>query len=269
MIFRQSLPPGHQGLSDFTVPNTPVTVAGEPFEHLLYQFRLAFSGWRAVTATLGGESYSALASGLQSALGKLGGSPSEHRTDSLSAAYVNLTEQRYLTENYQALCAHYAMCPTTNNLGVSHENGAIEASHGSLKQRFEPAIKLRGSADFPSRDAYRCFLQRIVDKLNQRCRERLTQGQGALWTLPGTGFIEHLELSVRVTRSSTISMERVLYTVPSQLVAERLRVYLYHDRLECYVGQTRARSMLRVYPERPQSRARRICYGHIIHSLAA
>jgi transposase InsO family protein len=40
-MFRQSVPAGHQGLSDFTHPNTAITVAGEPFKHLLYQFCLA------------------------------------------------------------------------------------------------------------------------------------------------------------------------------------------------------------------------------------
>ncbi len=46
VIFRQSIPVGLQGLSDFTRPDTKVTIKGEPFEHLIYQFRLAYSGWR-------------------------------------------------------------------------------------------------------------------------------------------------------------------------------------------------------------------------------
>ncbi|MFT5450173.1 MAG: hypothetical protein ACI9DC_005376, partial [Gammaproteobacteria bacterium] len=85
---------------------------------MLYQFRLAYSGWRSVTVILGGESDSALADGVQCALHKLGGAPLEHRTDSLSAAYVNASQKRTLTDSYQALCQHYAMRPTTNNLGV-------------------------------------------------------------------------------------------------------------------------------------------------------
>ena len=39
---------------------------------------------------LGGESFAALAGGLQNALWTLGGAPREHRTDSLSAAFRNL-----------------------------------------------------------------------------------------------------------------------------------------------------------------------------------
>src|SRR5690554_4815759 len=45
VIFRQSVPPGYQGLSDFTHPDSPITLQGQRFEHLLYQFRFAYSGW--------------------------------------------------------------------------------------------------------------------------------------------------------------------------------------------------------------------------------
>ena len=183
--------------------------------------------------------------------------------------YVNASEKRELTDSYKGLCQHYKMCPTTNNLGVSHENGAIETAHGSLKHRIDQALKLRGSSDFTSAAAYRTFLLRIVEKLNKRSRVRLTEEQSVLQPLPFDRFIDYRELSVRVTTSSTIQVKRTLYTVPSQLIGERLRVHLYHDRLQCYLGQSCVLDIPRVYPDTPQGRARRIDYGHIIHSLAA
>jgi hypothetical protein len=64
-------------------------------------------------------------------------------------------------------------------------------------------------------------------------------------------------------------VKRVLYTVPSRLIGENVRVHLYHDRLECFVGQTRVSTLPRVYPATPTGRARRIDYRHIIHALAA
>ncbi len=269
VIFRQSVPAGHQGLSDFTHPNTAITIAGDPFTHLLYQFRLAFSGWRYVHIIRGGESYSALADGLPSALPTLGGVPQEHRTDPLSAAYVNNAEKQYLTDNYQALCQYYGLRPTTNNLGISHENGAIEAPHGSLKRRIDQAIKLRGSNDFSTLSAYRIFLERIVSRLNKRGKGRLAEEQKALKPLPRHRFIDYTELTVKVTSSSTIAVKRGRYTVPSRLIGENLRVHLYHDRLECFVSQTRVVVLPRLYPASPEGRARRIDYRHIIHSLSA
>ncbi|SER87106.1 Integrase core domain-containing protein, partial [Nitrosomonas sp. Nm51] len=217
----------------------------------------------------GGESYSALADGLQTALHKLGGAPAEHRTDSLSAAYVNTAEKRELMQSYEALCQHYSMRPTVNNLGVSHENGAVETAHGSLKHRIDQAIKVRGSADFPTIEAYRCFLDKVVDKLNKRCKGRLVEEQAHLKPLPHYRFMDFSELTVKVTTSSTISVKRCLYSVPSRLIGEKLRIHLYHDRLECFVGQTRVITLPRVYPKTPEGRARRIDYRHVIHALAA
>jgi hypothetical protein len=98
VIFRQVQEPGRQGLSDFTeLKGMVVTIAGEALDHRLYHFRLAYSGWSHVRVVLGGESYSALAEGLQEALWRLGGAPLEHRTDSLSAAYKNLAPRRATT----------------------------------------------------------------------------------------------------------------------------------------------------------------------------
>ena len=74
VIFLQDHPPGRQGLSDFTeATSLGVSIAGQPLEHRLYHFRLVFSGWQHVRVVLGGESFTALAEGLQDALWTLGG----------------------------------------------------------------------------------------------------------------------------------------------------------------------------------------------------
>ena len=140
LVFRQTHPPSQLGLSDFTDgSDLRVRIAGELLEHLLYHFRLAYSGFAHAHVVLGGESFTALAEGLQHALWTLGGSPQEHRSDSLSAAYRNLdVDQREdATQRYAALCAHYDMAPTRNNRGESHENGSIEGPHGHLKRALD------------------------------------------------------------------------------------------------------------------------------------
>jgi len=91
IMFRQTHPPGEQGLSDFTdLADLGVIVAGSVLDHILYHFRLAHSGSEHGHVILGGVSYSALAVGLQNALFTLGGVPLQHRTNSLSAAFRNL-----------------------------------------------------------------------------------------------------------------------------------------------------------------------------------
>src|SRR5579864_3959528 len=136
VIFRQEHEPGRLGLSDFTDTSAlGVTVAGVVLGHRLYHFRLAFSGFEHASVVLGGESFVALAEGLQNALWALGGVPREHRSDSLSAAFRNLaTDTREdLTQRYAALMGHYGMAPTRNNAGIAHENGSIESAHGHFK----------------------------------------------------------------------------------------------------------------------------------------
>ncbi len=76
VIFRQTHEPGRIGLLNFTDKgdlDVAVTIAGQPLKHLLYHFRLAWSGFEHAHVILGGESYVALAEGLQNALWALGG----------------------------------------------------------------------------------------------------------------------------------------------------------------------------------------------------
>jgi hypothetical protein len=269
VIFRQNVPIGHQGLSDFTHPDTDITLAGKPFPHLIYQFRLAYSGWRYAHIIKGGESYSALAEGLQNALIKLGGSPVEHRTDSLSAAYNNHYQAQQLTKNYQALCQHYGITATRNTKGVSHENGAIETAHRSLKHRIRQAVALRGHNDFASITDYQQLLDNCTKRLNAYTRTKLTEEKIQLQPLPKTRFMDYMVMTVKVTTASTIEIKRITYSVPSRLIGETIAIHLYHDKLCGFMAQTSVFDLPRCYPEHAGMRARRIDYRHVINALAA
>jgi transposase InsO family protein len=267
VIFRQQAVVAQQGFSDFTHPDSAITIGGAPFKHLLYQFRLAYSGWRSVTLVQGGESYEARACGLQRALQQAGGSPIEHRTDSLSAARNN--KQNVWTDAYSEFCEHYQMQPTRNNLGVSHENGVVECANGSFKRRLSQQLKLRGHHEFDSVEAYQAFIDKVVEKLNRRSHTRFTEERQALQALPEFQAADYQTLNLKVTRSSTIEVRRVVYTVPSRLIGERVQVRLYHDKLVLHVGQHEALTLPRVYPKLGESRARSVNYKHVIRSLAA
>lgn len=75
-------------------------------------------------------------------------------------------------------------------------------------------------------------------------------------------------LTVRVSRSSTINVKHIVYSVPSRLVGQLLRVRLWDDRLSRYVGSSEVMSCPRVRPEKGKTRARRIDFRHVIDSLA-
>jgi transposase InsO family protein len=271
VMFRQRHEPGHWGISDFTrLKRVSITLGGKPFPHLLYHFRLAYSGWCDVKVIRGGESYPALAEGLQQALIRLGGVPEEHRTDSLSAAFKNLTEdeKKDITKRYKALCEHYGMVASRNNPGRGHENGSIESPHGHLKRRIRQALLIRGSNDFATIADYQTFLDTITATIRRRNRTRIEAELPTLRPLPATPAVDYTEVPVRVSSSATIHVRRGTYTVPSRLIGERLTVHLFDDRLELYHGTTAVLTLRRVYPASGVRRARCIDYRHLIGWLA-
>jgi transposase InsO family protein len=155
---------------------------------------------------LGGESYTALACGLQTALWSRGGAPAEHRVPTASRRRsATSTRMPPQTRRYEALCAHYGMQPTRNNRGVAHENGAIESQHGHLKRVVAQALLLRGNTDFDSLDAYRDWIADLIGRRNARREKLVALERAELSRLPPRRTTDHDEARVRVTSSSGFS----------------------------------------------------------------
>jgi len=270
VVFRQVHEPGRTGLSDFTdMGDVGITVARAPLDHRLYHFRLAYSGFEHAHVVLGGESFVALAEGMQNALWSLGGAPREHRTDSLSAAFRNLDleAQKDLTARYEDLCAHYRMTPTRNNRGIAHENGSIEGPHGHLKRVIEDALLMRGTSDFDDLAAYRRFIDEIVGRRNARTAKRIDIERAALQELPDRRTADYEQVTVRVTSSGGFTLRKVFYTVPSRLIGHRLRVRLYDDRLDLFIGGTPLMTLPRGRAHASGKHDQVVDYRHVIHSL--
>lgn len=270
VIFRQTHEPGRLGLSDFTeMGELGVLVAGQPLDHRLYHFRLIWSGFEHAHVILGGESFVALAEGLQNALWALGGAPGEHRSDSLSAAFRNLEAgaRADLTTRYDALCEHYGMTPTRNNRGIAHENGGIESAHGHLKAAIRDALLLRGSRDFDDLAAYRRFIDEIVATKNRRNGARIDAERAALQPLPDRRTSDYEETIVTITSTSSFTLRKVFYTVPSRLIGHRLRVRLYDDRLDLFIGGTHLMTLQRGRSLPNGAHGHVVDYRHVIHSL--
>ena len=270
VIFRQKHEPGKMGLSDFTDMNKlGVTIAGDPLSHRLYHFRLSYSGFQHAHVVLGGESYVALAEGLQNALWTLGGAPHNHRTDSLSAAFKNLDNAARddLTDRFAALCQHYGMTATRNNKGIAHENGSIESPNGHLKRAIEDALIMRGSRDFDDLAAYRRFIDELVGRRNARNSKRIDMERASLKPLPPRRTTDFEEVTLRVTSSGGFSLRKVFYTVPSRLIGHRLRGRLYDDRLELFLGGSEVMTVPRGRARPDGSHGHVVNYHHVIHSL--
>ena len=271
VMFMLGHEPGVMGLSDFTtLKRVSVTINGNPFEHLIYHYRLAYSGWQTAQIIQGGESFIGLSEGLQNALAASGGAPKEHRTDSLSAAYRNLSNARKsdLTRLYDDLCEHYRMVPTRNNKGKANENGSIESPHGHLKNRIRQAIYLRGSSDFASIAEYQAVIAKATAGLNRQCVAKFEAEKAMLQPLPKRRVADYEILSAKVSCHSTIDVRCILYSVPSRLIGQQLEIHFYHDRLVGYFARQPVFELPRVRVSgKGRRRGRCIDYRHLISGL--
>lgn len=164
VIFPQTHLPDVDAQSDFThMSALNITLGGVPFPHLVFHLVLSYSNVEAIQLCFS-ESFESLVEGIETCLWRLGGVPQRHRTDHLSAAIhpLDAAGRGLAKERYRALMRHYGMEPTTNTLGVAHENGDVEQVHRRCKEALDQALRVRGSRDFVDRTTYTQFLQTPV-----------------------------------------------------------------------------------------------------------
>ena len=265
VYFEQAHPPGREAQIDFTHgAELGVTIAGEPFDHLLFEFILSFSGWRCVGLAFG-ETFEALVDGLQGALWSLGGVVEVVRSDNLSAATHELKRSggRVLTERFAAVLAHYGLRSTRISPGRSHENGVVEQGHYRLKSAIAQALVIRGSRDFATVEAYEVFVREVVERLNRAKLARFAEERAHLKPLPAFPVPAYTKYSVSVRRWSTIRIGNKTYSVPSRLRGHEVEVRQYANQIEVfYQGQ-----LVERMPRLRGGREHRIDYRHVIWSL--
>lgn len=265
VIFEQIHRPGERSQTDFThMDDLDITLASQPFPHLLYHFVLTYSNVEAVSLCFS-ESFEALADGLEKALWQIGGVPAQHRTDHLSAAIRRLdqTGREDFTERYQSLMKYYGLKPTWNNAGVAHENGDVEQSHYRFKEALDQTLRIRGNRDFQDRKSYEQFLEELVRKRNQTRQGRFATEQAALQPLPMVPLEPVKEVRVTVSRFSTIMVLGNTYSVPSRLIETTLTVRIKAECLKVYVGDRLTETLPRLLGRQQQA----INYRHVIWSL--
>jgi len=261
--FPQEHHPGELAQSDYThMGEMGITIAGKPFEHLLYHFVLTYSNWETGSICYS-ESFESLSEGLQGALWELGGVPHAHQTDRLTAAVQQSLHPDEFTQRYRALLGHYGMEGRRTQAASPHENGDIEQRHHRFKRALKQALLLRGSADFTSLERYELFLKELFTGLNSGRRERFLEERPHLQSLPERRLESCKRLSVRVGPSSTIRANHNVYSVESRLIGEIIEVHLHADHLDLYYGQHCVDTLPRLRGEKRYL----INYRHMIDQL--
>ena len=126
---------------------------------------------------------------------------------------------------------------------------------------------MRGSKNFDSLEEYRQFVQRVATNQNAKRYKAIQEEKTHLKKLPNHRTRDFDLETVRVNSSSIILVRQARYAVPSNLVGSLLKVHVYDDRLECFLGSTSVVSLKRLRWNRGP-RPRYINYRFIIPSLA-
>jgi len=262
VMFPQVHIPGKQSQSDWThCTELGVKVDGQPFSHMLFHFMLQYSRWE--TAYIShSESFASLTMGYQRAAAELGMVPEEHRTDNLTAAVSNHGNAHVFNERWAAFLGHYEVEPSKNNPGVSHENGSVEKSHDLLKNALKQALMLRGSKEFSTVEEYEKFIRHILDQRNAARKQRLAEEMKVMKPLPSSDWNDPKEVWPTVTSFSTISVDKVVYSVPSRLIGRSLKALAYPEVVRVFFGDTMVQEMPRLSPG-----SRKINYRHVVAHL--
>src|SRR5512143_2311143 len=236
VFFAQTHEPGRLAASDFThMAELNVTIAGAPFDHLVYHFVLTYSNWEAGTVCFS-ESFEGLCEGLQNALWELGGVPRRHRTDRMTAAVTTATEPETFTRRYQALLTHYGLEAQAIQPRQANQNGDVEQSHHRFKQAVDQALMLRGSREFVGRGEYQTFLRKVMAGRNVNRKERFAEERAVLSALPARRLEMARRIKARVDSGSTVHVGGNVYSLPRRLIGEWVEVPIMAEALEVWHG---------------------------------
>ena len=255
--------PGREAAIDFThATDLGVTIAGDPFPHLLFEFVLSYSHWTWVAIAFG-ETFEALVAGVQGALWALGGVPAVLRSDNLSAATHELkaSSGRDLTPRFRAVLEHYGMRSSRITPGRAHENGVAEQAHRRLKSLIAQALLVRGHAAFDDVAAYDAFVQEVVAYWRNRpAAARLAEERPALRALPSAAIPSYTSYYPVVRRWSTIRVAHRTYSVPAQLMGHTVEARVHPNVVEVRYRDQVVQTMPRLRKEDEH----RIDYRHVI-----
>jgi len=266
VFFPQQHRPGEAMQTDFTwATELGVTIAGEPYEHMLCHAVLPYSNWEWATICFS-ESFVAMSEGVQAAVFRLGRTPEWHQTDNSSSATHRVSDgngKRTFNDDYASLMRHLDMKPRTTGIGEKEQNGDVEALNGALKRRLKQHLLLRSSRDFDSVEDYRSWLEGVLQLANGLRSGKMKEELAAMSMLRVDRLPSYKAVDVGVSKWSTIRVKRNTYSVPSRLIGERLKVRIHDDRLEVFHGTTLQASIERLRARHEH----RIDYRHVIWSL--
>ena len=240
-----------------------VTIAGVQFNHRLCVAVLPYSNWVWATVCLS-ESLMAFREGMQAAWFQLGHVAMWVQTDNSSSATHDVGGGgRDINKTWSDVVEHFGSKPRTTAIRSPEQNGDVEASNGALKRRLKQHLLLRGGRDFDSVEVYEHWLQAVLVEASKQRQRRLQEELLVMKPLMANRLASFDEVDLKVSERGTIAVKRNIYSVPSRLRGERVRVRIYERYLQVHLGNVFQVQLPRALGERQH----RIDYRHVIWSL--
>ena len=265
IFFPQEAEPGQILQLDWThMEQLQVTINGEELKHMMCHATLPYSNWEWAIRCYS-ESSLSLREGLQKALWRLGKVPHCIQIDNSSSATHRIRQaksERGFNQSFVDLIEHLGVKARTINIRRPNENGDIESQNGHFKNRIDQALRLRGSRDFESLEAYDAFVEKLLEKANLPRQKALEEELSHMGELPPCPATEYEEQIVHVSRNSTIRAKKIVYSVPSRLIGHKVRVHIYETKVIIF----EEREKIAEFDRKPGSGGR-INWRHVISSL--
>lgn len=122
---------------------------------------------------------------------------------------------------------------------------------------------MRGSRDFASVEDWQSFVDTVCRKSNKAKSAKVSEDLAAMRELNVAKLPEFVEFQAVVSSWSTIQVKHGMYSVPSRLIGETVRVRLFEARIEVWFAGEQQLACERLRGRHPRC----IDYRHVIWSL--
>jgi transposase len=152
-------------------------------------------------------------------------------------------KDRIVNARFAAMAAHYLFDPDFCNVASGWEKGRVEKGVQDARRRIWQAALDQRFASFAELNAFlaeQCLAARAAahpEFPGMTIAEALEHEQPQLMPMP-TAFDGYVELPVRVSSTSLVSVAHNRYSVPCAFAGHRVSVRLYPDRLVVVADQT-------------------------------
>ena len=266
VFFDQNRKPGECMQLDWTDMNKlEIIVDGKHYLHKLCHLVLPYSNYEAAVRCRS-ESLLSIKKGIAHFLYSIKATPETLQVDNSSAATHQINKEslkREFNKDFISIADYYGFSLRTTNVDCPNENGDVESLNGHLKNRIKQALLLRRSSSFDSMEDYDHFLQTVFDNANKTRLKKLQEELKIMKSIPENPLPEYEEIYVNIRSGSTVRIKKVVYSVPSRLIGQKLKARINENTIILYEGANLVHDMPRMLGDRGQV----IDYRHIIHSL--